>query len=206
LLEWGRGTISDPRVMRRARIVLAALDGRTNRDIARQEGCTEKTVRFWRMRFAIGGLDALHFETPRPGRPRRFDKSEEATIAGRASEALAAGASLRTAAHVLGVPTTTLWRVVHRGGHQGGWRPRPVVNYLALTMGLSKRQAARRYVRGVITPATTEKARRVTSAKGPGTTMKGGRRGDLGPVDFASRRRPAEDRRRRPQLATVSPK
>jgi transposase len=198
LREWARGTVSDPRVTRRARIVLAALDGHTNQGIARQERCTEKTVRSWRGRFADGGPDALNLEAPRPGRPRKFSRSVEATIAGRASMAVATGASLRTAASALGVPTTTLWRVIHRSGHRGGWRPRSVVDYLALTLGLSKRQVARKYVRGLVASALSEKALRTKSVRGPRTTAKGGRRGGLGLMGPAARSRLAEGRRRHP--------
>lgn len=55
----------------RAKIVLAAHEHPewTNQDIARQVGCTDRTVRTWRHRWvATQRLEDL----PRSGRPRRF--------------------------------------------------------------------------------------------------------------------------------------
>ena len=55
----------------RARIVLAAADGRANAVIARRLGITEDTVRRWRVRFAADRIPGLD-DRPRSGRPRRF--------------------------------------------------------------------------------------------------------------------------------------
>lgn len=55
----------------RARIVLAAADGRANAAIARGLGCHVDTVRTWRRRFRVHGLAGL-VDRPRPGRPRSF--------------------------------------------------------------------------------------------------------------------------------------
>ena len=55
----------------RARIVLAAGEGRANAAIARESGLSQDTVRKWRKRFVTGRLAGLR-DTPRPGRPRRL--------------------------------------------------------------------------------------------------------------------------------------
>lgn len=58
----------------RAKIVLAAHDhpAWSNQEIARQAGCSDRTVRTWRRRWlANKQLDDL----PRPGAPRRFSPS-----------------------------------------------------------------------------------------------------------------------------------
>ncbi len=55
----------------RARILLAAYDHPewTNRQIAQEVGCTDRTVRKWRKRWAERrSIEDL----PRPGAPRRF--------------------------------------------------------------------------------------------------------------------------------------
>lgn len=56
---------------RRARILLAAYDHPewSNQQIAREAGCTDRTVRKWRKRWAeTRSIEDL----PRPGAPRRF--------------------------------------------------------------------------------------------------------------------------------------
>jgi len=55
----------------RAQIVLAAARGHPNARIATGLGITVDTVRKWRRRFAVRGLDGLA-DLPRPGRPRRI--------------------------------------------------------------------------------------------------------------------------------------
>lgn len=60
---------------RRARIVLAAADGKENKAIAQEVGADEKTVGKWRQRFAAERIDGLHDE-PRSGAPRRIGDDE----------------------------------------------------------------------------------------------------------------------------------
>jgi transposase len=59
-----------PRLRQRARIVLGAADGDSNREVAASVGVSEPTVSTWRARFAEGGLAALEDRPhgPRPGR------------------------------------------------------------------------------------------------------------------------------------------
>jgi transposase len=59
---------SEQRMVRRARIVLAAADGTPNAAIAAELGCSVGTVRTWRGRFARRGVAGL-FDRPRSGRP-----------------------------------------------------------------------------------------------------------------------------------------
>lgn len=65
----------------RARVVLAAAEGASNTDIARQLGCSPATVGKWRRRYAEGGVDGL-LDEPRVGRPRQVgdDKIEQIIV------------------------------------------------------------------------------------------------------------------------------
>ncbi|MFM7165216.1 MAG: helix-turn-helix domain-containing protein, partial [Planctomycetaceae bacterium] len=47
------------RLVQRAKIVLAAAEGKENKDIASELKCTRRTVGTWRNRFVEGRLDAL---------------------------------------------------------------------------------------------------------------------------------------------------
>ena len=59
LLRWSRGKRTEARLVVRAKIILAAADGRMNKDIAREPGTTPHAVTRWRNRFGEGGLDAI---------------------------------------------------------------------------------------------------------------------------------------------------
>src|SRR3990172_8615153 len=69
LERWARRPKSSQALAFRCRVVLAAAEGRSSREIAAQLGCNPWTVGRWRGRFAQRGLDGLHDE-PRPGKPR----------------------------------------------------------------------------------------------------------------------------------------
>jgi transposase len=69
LERWARRPKSSQALAFRCRIVLAAADGGSSKEIAAQLGCNPSTVGRWRGRFAQRGLDGLHDE-PRPGKPR----------------------------------------------------------------------------------------------------------------------------------------
>jgi transposase len=68
LLQIANAATSPQRLARRARIILAAEDGKGNPEIARDLGCSPATVREWRHRFAERGIPGL-FDRPRSGRP-----------------------------------------------------------------------------------------------------------------------------------------
>jgi transposase len=63
----------------RAQIVLAAACGHPNARIAAGLGIGVDTVRKWRRRFAVRGLDGLA-DLPRPGRPRRIGEMDRAAV------------------------------------------------------------------------------------------------------------------------------
>jgi transposase len=63
-----RSRTAERRMVERARIVLAAAEGRSAARIASEVGCSEPTVKKWRRRFEADGLAGLR-DAPRPGRP-----------------------------------------------------------------------------------------------------------------------------------------
>ena len=69
LRRWIRSGRTPPRLRLRARIALAAAEGRDNKEIAAALGCTRRTVGTWRKRFAAAGLPGIQEEAPRSGRP-----------------------------------------------------------------------------------------------------------------------------------------
>ncbi|HEY3647527.1 MAG TPA: IS630 family transposase [Streptosporangiaceae bacterium] len=74
-----RGAKTGHRDRLRAQIVLAAARGRDNARIARDLGISQDTVRKWRGRFAVRGLDGLA-DLPRCGRPRRISELTRAAV------------------------------------------------------------------------------------------------------------------------------
>ena len=80
LARWARRPKSAQALALRCRIVLAAADGKRNKDIAAELGCNLATVTKWRNRFAQRRLDGLQDE-PRPGPPRSItDEDVERVI------------------------------------------------------------------------------------------------------------------------------
>jgi transposase len=116
-----RGT-AEHRQVTRARIVLLAAAGWTNRGIARKLGVASNTAGKWRKRFCQEGLDGLG-DRKRAGRPRAFPAAVIAATKAIACELPATRgvplgrwslAALRTEILATGmiddISTTTLWR------------------------------------------------------------------------------------------------
>jgi transposase len=116
-----RGT-AEHRQVTRARIVLLAAAGWTNRGIARKLGLAPNTAGKWRKRFFQEGVDGLG-DRKRPGRPRAFPAAVVAQVKAIACELPATRgvplgrwslAELRAEVLATGlvdeVCTTTLWR------------------------------------------------------------------------------------------------
>jgi transposase len=69
LERWARRRMSAQALALRCRIVLGCSEGKTNQEVAAEEGINRATVGKWRARFLAHRLDGLHDE-PRPGAPR----------------------------------------------------------------------------------------------------------------------------------------
>jgi len=69
LRRWARGRATPMRLVRRARIVLLAAEGKQNIEIATALGVERTVVGRWRRRFVAKGLPGLEKDAPRGGRP-----------------------------------------------------------------------------------------------------------------------------------------
>ncbi len=79
LEEIMRAATSEQRMVRRARVVLLAAQGRPNRQIAPVVGLSEQKVGQWRNRFAELRLEGL-CDLPRPGAPRRYGHDKRVEV------------------------------------------------------------------------------------------------------------------------------
>src|ERR1700736_150067 len=69
LERWSRGRSTQARLVTRARVVLAAAQGKDNKDIAADLKLSRGAVARWRDRFAESGGAGLEKAAPRGGRP-----------------------------------------------------------------------------------------------------------------------------------------
>src|SRR6516225_2010674 len=104
----------------RARIVLAAANGLTKKEIAAKLDICAHTAGVWRMRFARDRLDGLYDE-PRPGAPREIGDDEIAATIRKTLETPPKGAthwSLRTMGREIGHAPSTVHRIWQAFGLQ----------------------------------------------------------------------------------------
>jgi transposase len=123
LQRWARRPNSAQALALRCRIVLAAADGESSKDIAARLGCNASTVGKWRGRFAQRGLDGLHDE-PRPGKPRSIGDDDVERVIVKTLEEQPTNAthwSTRSMAAATGMSQTAvsrIWRAFGLKPHQ----------------------------------------------------------------------------------------
>jgi transposase len=69
LERWSRGRSTQARLVTRARVVLAAAEGKDNKDIAAELNISRGAVARWRDRFAATGIAGIEKDALRGGRP-----------------------------------------------------------------------------------------------------------------------------------------
>ena len=115
LERWARRPKSSQALALRCRIVLAAAEGRYNKEIAAALGCHPATVAKWRVRFGERRLDGLS-DDPRPGPPRTIDDAKVEEVIVRTLESTPAGAthwstrSMAAAAGISRASVHAIWR------------------------------------------------------------------------------------------------
>jgi len=116
---WVRASTSEQRLALRARIILAAGEGRASADIAQSLSIRRATVSKWRVRFAQSGLPGL-WDRPRSGKPAIYDRNTERRILSKLDEPPPDGYASwngRLLAQALGeVSVDHIWRVLRGRG------------------------------------------------------------------------------------------
>lgn len=131
LLKLSRGRSTQARVVLRAKIVLAAADGRQNDNIAEELGCTRRTVATWRNRFVADRVAGILKDAPRGGRTPSVRDVKEVEILRKTTQETPANAthwSTRSMAKAMGVSKATVQRV---------WRDNGLKPHLAKTFKVS---------------------------------------------------------------------
>jgi len=131
LQRWARGRSTPARLVLRARIVLAAAEGKENKSIAAELNTNRPLVGKWRTRFAQRGLAGIEKDAPRGGRPSTARDAMAAKIIEWTTQKKPANAtqwSCRTLAAELGTSSSMVNRV---------WRANGLKPHLSRTFKLS---------------------------------------------------------------------
>jgi transposase-like protein len=116
LQRWVRAPTTPQRVARRSRIVLLALEGLRDDEIAARLNVSRPTVKLWRRRFAEYGPEGLVHDAAGRGRHAcissltMWDRLRQANLLG--TDGLPV--SIRRAAAFLGVSASSVWRAVKK--------------------------------------------------------------------------------------------
>lgn len=113
-----RATTTPARDLMRARIILLAAEGKRNAEIAQLIGTSPPMVSRWRVRFAKQGMAGL-LDSPRSGRPARYDQTTEERILAKLDEPPPSGWSQWNGsllAKALNVHPRHVWRVLKAHG------------------------------------------------------------------------------------------
>ncbi len=107
------------RVAQRARIVLLAARGLSDKDIAAQVDLERRAVARWRTRYLAVGIEGLLCDAPRPGRPAKIDArkiAEVVRITLHEKPAKRTQWSTRTLAAQMGLSEASIRRIWHAHG------------------------------------------------------------------------------------------
>src|SRR5579864_7396664 len=114
LQRWARGRSTPARLVLRAKLVLKAVNGETNKMIAQKLGVDRLLVGKWRRRFAENGLKGIEKDAPRGDRPAHAKEAMTARIVEWTTQKKPSNAthwSCRTLARELGTSRAMVNRV-----------------------------------------------------------------------------------------------
>lgn len=118
LVAISRSRTQEARMVERARIILACLEGKEIQQVARDIGASIPTISKWRKRFAQRGLDGLR-DDPRSGKPPTYDATFRDRVLALIEQAPPKGLSHwdgPTVASTLGASVHAVWRVLRKEG------------------------------------------------------------------------------------------
>jgi transposase len=114
LTTWSRGRSTPSRLVLRAKIVLAAAEGKTNETIAAELHTSKPTVGRWRSRFAARRTAGIERDAPRPGRTPAITAETVTRIVRKTTQEKPEAAthwSTRSMAKAVGVSKATVQRI-----------------------------------------------------------------------------------------------
>jgi transposase len=118
LIAISKSGTEEARMVERARIVLACLEGKQNQQVAQDLGVAVPTVGKWRKRFAFWGVRGLQ-DRPRPGKPVTYDHAFRNRVLALLEQPPPPGMSHwdgPAVAERLGSSVHAVWRVLRREG------------------------------------------------------------------------------------------
>ena len=119
LRAWASGRRTPVRLAQRAKIILLAADGITDKDIAADQHCGRRTVARWRARFIVQGIEGIAHDAPRPGRKRKISARKLSKIVQMTTQDSPPNAthwSTRSMAAAAGVSEASVRRIWHAHG------------------------------------------------------------------------------------------
>ena len=119
-MNLARSRSAAARLVERAKIVLACLDGKRNDEVARELGVRPNTVGLWRTRFVAKGMARLR-DQPRPGKKPKCGAALRLRLLRQLElppPPRLAGWDGGTLAAALGVSTAAVWRALRKEGIQ----------------------------------------------------------------------------------------
>lgn len=127
--------IERAQVITRARVLLLASTGKTDKAIANALLLSTKTPYEIRKRRSLGGLQKALFDRPRPGQPRRFNGAQEAEIIAIACTKAPKGyahwtldlLTEKVRGRGISIGRTAIWKVLLRNNLKP-WRKKNVVH------------------------------------------------------------------------------
>ena len=131
LERWSRGRSTPARLVIRSQLVLAAAEGKENKDIATELKISRGAVARWRDRFAKSGVKGLEKDAPRGGRPPKARRDLVQRIIAMTTQQKPANAthwSTRTLAEAVGTNRSLVNRV---------WRAHGLKPHLCRTFKVS---------------------------------------------------------------------
>lgn len=118
LTRMSRSRSEEARLVERARIILACLDGTENQQVARELKVSIGAVSKWRRRFSERGVEGLR-DRPRPGKPAKYGAAFRDRVLALLEQPPPPGLSHWDGAAVaagLGASVHAVWRVLRREG------------------------------------------------------------------------------------------